>query len=66
MDQYRIRARIDILKDDVQAVIPILKVRNRPPEPETFSFFYFQATKVIKLAFHERREREGGMARTNV
>ncbi|TRY70776.1 hypothetical protein TCAL_10024 [Tigriopus californicus] len=25
MDQYRIRARIDILKDDVQAVTPILK-----------------------------------------
>jgi hypothetical protein len=27
LDQYKIRAKLDILKDDVQAVIPITKVR---------------------------------------
>ena len=26
LDQYKIRAKLDVLKDDVQAVIPITKV----------------------------------------
>ena len=30
LDQYKIRAKLDVLKDDVQAVIPITKVSFCP------------------------------------
>ena len=41
LDQYKIRAKLDVLKDDVQAVIPITKV-------ERSRFYTFDFTIYIR------------------
>ena len=55
LDQYKIRAKLDVLKDDVQAVIPITKVFDMFEKVELLIPFLYQGA-ILKWRLHNFRD----------